>query len=275
MNIIERDRKAYQLAEQFLLGLGVEGVTKALLDKYRRLPHLPKPDTVEEIYLRLLESAQNANMKAGVIGGSLGGVDKLGIVLHGFNPRLVIATYSDRCEDLLDSITKMLRPKGKIRREPKSIWPRYCRTALSAAVFTAQFQTADSFYKFVDVFDGDERLRIALPLLLSAEIYGIGFPLACDFLKELGYLNYAKPDVHIKDIFPPLQLCPVKASDLEVFRAVVRVAKNVGVMPYDVDKLFWLIGSGYFYDDKQIGKNGKIGSQKKRFIAHAVASGLA
>jgi hypothetical protein len=41
---------------------------------------------------------------------------------------------------------------------------------------------------------------------------------------------------------------------------------NAGVTPYNVDKLFWLIGSGYFYDDPHVGKRGKIGSQKKAFI---------
>jgi len=36
-----------------------------------------------------------------------------------------------------------------------------------------------------------------------------------------------------------------------------------------VDKLFWLIGSGYFYNDKHIGKDGRIGSHKKDFITQA------
>ena len=44
------------------------------------------------------------------------------------------------------------------------------------------------------------------------------------------------------------------------------MAGNAGVTPYDVDKLFWLIGSGYFYDDPHVGKQVRIGSQKKRFI---------
>jgi hypothetical protein len=52
-----------------------------------------------------------------------------------------------------------------------------------------------------------------------------------------------------------------------VFKAVARVARNVGVTPYNVDKLFWLIGSGYFYNDEHIGKKGRIGSRKEAFIA--------
>jgi hypothetical protein len=54
-----------------------------------------------------------------------------------------------------------------------------------------------------------------------------------------------------------------------VFKAVARVASNVDVTPYNVDKLFWLIGSGYFYGNPEIGINGKIGRRKKQFIETA------
>ena len=47
---------------------------------------------------------------------------------------------------------------------------------------------------------------------------------------------------------------------------MARVARNVGVTPYNVDKLFWLIGSGYFYEDQDVGNGGRIGSRKKQFI---------
>jgi thermostable 8-oxoguanine DNA glycosylase len=129
-----------------------------------------------------------------------------------------------------------------------------------------QFASANDFYAWVDRFDKDERARVALPMLLSQEIVGYGFALSCDFLKELGYISFAKPDVHIKDIFAGLELCPPRASDYQVFKAAIRVAKNVGVTPYNVDKLFWLIGSGKVYDDPSIGR---IGTSKKEFIAYA------
>ena len=118
----------------------------------------------------------------------------------------------------------------------------------------------------MDFFDEDERARPALPTLLEKEIDGFGFALACDFVKELGYENFSKPDVHVKDIFWALGLSPWGTNDYEVFKAVARVARNVNVTPYNVDKLFWRIGSGYFYDDPDIGNNGRIGSRKKQFI---------
>ncbi len=118
----------------------------------------------------------------------------------------------------------------------------------------------------MDFFDEEERARPALPMLLAQEIEGFGFVLACDFFKGLGYENFSKPDVHVKDIFWAIGLSPWGTSDYEVFKAVARVARNVNVTPYNVDKLFWLIGSGNFYEDPDIGNNGRIGGHKKAFI---------
>lgn len=78
-----------------------------------------------------------------------------------------------------------LKPRGSIRRTPRSIWPRYCRTILSGAKFLVQFESANDFYEWVDFFDKDERARVALPLLLDREIEGFGFDLACDFVMGL------------------------------------------------------------------------------------------
>jgi len=47
------------------------------------------------------------------------------------------------------------------------------------------------------------------------------------------------------------------------------LARNAGVTPYNADKLFWLVGSGYFYDDPHIGDKGRIGRHKKEFIVVA------
>jgi len=245
-----------------------KGVTPKLIEKYLHLS-TPRPDTLAGLYEHLLESAQSANMKAGVIGGSIGGVGNLRPVLCDFEPALVLEKYRSGWEGVLDDIVTQLKPRGSVPRTPRSIWPRYCRSVLSGARFLSRFSSADDFYGWVNLFDEDERARPALPLLLAQEIEGFGFALACDFLNGLGYENFSKPDVHVKDIFGALGLCPQGADDYEVFKAVARVACNVGVTPYDVDKLFWLVGSGYIYDDPDIGNKGRIGSRKKQFIEMA------
>jgi hypothetical protein len=268
----EYDKAAYDFAKAFLVRSGADtGVAPEVIEKYLHLDKTTRPPTVAGLYERILESAQNANMKAGVIGGSIGGVGKLGPVLCNFEPSLVLEKYPLGWEGVLEEIVVRLKPRGSVRRTARSIWPSYCRTIISSARFLSRFSSAEDFYEWVDFFDEDERARPALPLLVAQEIEGFGFALACDFLKELGYENFSKPDVHVKEIFWAIGLSPYGTSDYEVFRAVARVARHAGVTPYNVDKLFWLIGSGYFYNDPQIGKQGRIGSRKKQFIESAQA----
>ena len=157
----------------------------------------------------------------------------------------------------------------EIRRTAKSIWPQYCRAALSGAQFLAQFSSAQAFYEWTDSFNRQDEWCAALPLLLSKEVHGLGFALACDFLKELGYTSFAKPDVHLSDIFKKLSLCDSNADDYDVFKAIIRVARHCGVSPYEVDKMFWLTGSGYFYNHTAVGKEGKINLDRQEFIDFA------
>jgi len=269
-NYTQIDKKAYQLAKDYLPSLGIAGVTVNVIEKYLNPFNLnPKPTSKEEIYQRILKSAQNANMKAVVIGKAIGGVEKLSIVLEGFNPRAVIDKYTGGWEVILNDIVKKLEPRGKIRRTSRAIWPHYCQTILSAANFVEQFSSASDFFSWVDFFDEDGRARASLPMLLSREIEGFGFALSCDFLKEMGYVNFPKPDVHLRDIFTALNLCSDKTDDYQLFKAVIRLAGNAGVSAYNADRVFWLIGSGKFYNDPHIGKQGKVGSKKDEFIMYA------
>jgi hypothetical protein len=264
--IADIDMTVYRLARGYLPSLKIAGVTDELVERYLNPASLkPRPTTKQWLYQRVLESAQNANMKAGVIGRSIDGVTKLASVLYDFNPDTVLQKYGNDSHSVLDDIVKTLKPRGQIRRTPRSIWPHYCQTILSAAAFVQQFRTADEFFAWVDFFDHDDRARASLPMLLSHEIEGFGFALSCDFLKELGYVGFPKPDIHLRDIFTALGLCQT-GDDYQLFKAIVRVARNANVTPYNTDKTFWLIGSGYFYGDLNIGRKGRIGSRKNEFI---------
>ena len=256
MNQSKLDKVAYKLAKDFLIRSDKD-VTPESIEKVLHISTSDRPETLEELYHQILASGQSANMKPGVIGGAIGGVHRLGPVLCGFDPAQVLEKYSLGWEEVFEDIVAQLNPRGNINRTSKGLWPMYCRTILSGANFLSQFTSAKDFYDWVDFFDKDERARPALPMLVAEEIDGFGFALACDFLKELGYENFSKPDVHIKEIFPALGLCPYGASSYEVFKAVDRVARNANVTPYNVDKVFWLIGSKSF------------GSRKKKFIAMA------
>ena len=260
------DKTAYLFAKEFLTRELKRPDAEKIIESYLSMPDRSNvPVSLQEIFLGLLGSAQNANMKASVIGGSLaGGVESLGKVLFDFDPAKVITTYGDDAEKLLEEIIRTLQPGGKILRNPRSIWPKYSRTILSAAAFLSRFKSGKDFNKWANHFYADSRSQAALPLVLGIEIEGIGYPLACDFLKELGYINYGKPDVHIMEIFAGIGLCPESASPYQFQKAISRIAEAASVSPYAVDKLFWLIGSGKFYSHPEVGN---IGRKKTKFIA--------
>ena len=257
---IQLDQKTYALAKDYLLSLN--GVTLEMLDRYLFVS--VRLNSLADIYKHLLDTAQNANMGPKVISQAIGGINRLENLLYGFEPVKVVEKYGDNWKAVLNDIIVQLKPKGKIRQSPRSLWPRFCKSITSGAAFLSQFNNVSDFYKWVDFFDQDDRARPALPMFLSYEIDGFGFPLACDFIKELGYLNFGKPDIHLKKIFVALGLSSVE-DDYQVFKAIIRVAKNVEVTPYNVDKLFWLIGSGNFYFDKI-----NTGQNRNKFIEYAV-----
>ena len=260
-------RKLYRHAVSFLLKRIPHPSPQLVLNDY-----LGKTDesagttSLSDLFRRILSSAQNANMKAGVIGGSIGGFTNLGIALFKFNPARVNRKFSGDPISLLEHIRTTLQPRGQIRTTNKSIWPKYCKTILSTATFLSQFKDGDDFCAWANHLYLDERTMAALPLIISSEIEGIGYALACDFLKELGYTNYGKPDVHVKQIFAGLGLCQSNATPYQIQKIISMIANAAGVPSYDVDKVFWLIGSGKFYKHPQMGKKGYIGRMKKSFV---------
>lgn len=262
----KEDREIYRLARGFLGQLGEPELTPTVIESYLIAPVADRPRKLNGLYQRLISSAQNANMKVKVVSGSIGGIKNLGLVLYGFSPKLTASTYGADSEKLLKAVIKILKPTGKIRQTPRSIWPQYCTTVLAAADFLSHFKSASDFYAWVNFFDNDPRARPGLPLILSREVKGIGFALACDFLKELGYANFGKPDVHIRDIFMAAGLCADDTSDYELFKILCRVADSAGVSPYTADKVFWLIGSGLFYNHRHLGNNGRIAGTKRAFL---------
>lgn len=261
-------RQTYSKTKQFLVKLIPSADAKSILETYLELPDkCNEPVSISKLFECLLSSAQNANMRAGVIGGAIDGIDNLGKALFSFNPKKVENAFSNDPEGLLNHIVKVLNPRGQIRKAPRDIWPRYCKTILSSATFFGQFKNGEDFYDWANHLYQDQRSIAALPMILAAEVEGIGYPLACDFLKELGFVNYGKPDVHVIEIFVGIGLCEQGSSHYQVQKVISQIASAAGVSSYNVDKLFWLIGSGRFYNHPNLGNGGFIGRNKKKFIA--------
>lgn len=132
--------------------------------------------------------------------------------------------------------------------------------------FLQQFRNFEEFYEFCQKFAKDDRIdvREELPSLLEEKIHGLGFATACDFLKENGYPQYGKPDTHTKYIFSEIGISNSR-NDYTIFHDIVRFSRRIGKPPYEVDKLFWLIGSGRFYLSSEE-KNKKVKPSKEEFV---------
>lgn len=265
MNIKVLDKKIYNIANAFLLNTAKEkGINAKLLNKYF---HITKGNSISDVYLKLLESGANRERAQGVIADPIGGIKSLKSILYNFNVKLIIKSYVDP-KSLLNLIVNKFHLK--INTDDRGMWSQYCKTIISGAKFMSKFKNWNDFDKFVMRFYKDPRARNALPLLLKQEIEGFGLALSCDFLKENGYYWYAKPDIHMIKIFYTLGLSESN-NDYDVLNAIVRMGYNINKTPYKVDKLFWLIGSGKLYLDKQLGSSRRsiLGRNRNKFILHA------
>lgn len=200
---------------------------------------------------------------------SIGDITHLSSILFNFNPVSTAEQYKT-WNNLFDAIVSSgYTPPGKMRKDnPMSYWVIYCKSIISISQFLLSYKNINEFNKFVAGFYTNEYSRLALPLLLKNELFGFGFSLACDFLKESGYPEFIKPDTHIKDIAQGIGITE-KSSNYHIFKDVVAFCQKAKILPYEVDKIFWLIGSGKFYRF-----NVKVNTSKWDFIELIKKKGL-
>lgn len=257
----------YKFAYNFLVAKAEKNnITDQIINSYLKYD-IPEKNvsSLNDIFEKMLFSAQSQNMYPKVIGESINGVSNLGKVINSFDIKYVVENYASG-EKLLEDIERILKPKGQIRRNKNSLWPKYCKTIVSVAKFLYQFKDEKEFFSWIYNYYNDEKSVSVLPLILSLEIYGFGFALACDFLKDLGFVNYGKPDVHIKDILLGYGFINSTDSDYLVLKKMINISKINKITCFEFDRILWLIGSGNFYNHKEFGNNGLIGRMKDDFI---------
>jgi hypothetical protein len=223
-------------------------------DHYRQY----KPDTLPDIFWHLVYSLTNKRgMRA-----TIGDIDEIGPSVFEFDPLQTCAHEEDDWQTLCTDIKNHYTPPGPMNIENQSsFWVILCKGILSGAYFLSQFETYDAFDDFVNSFAFNDISIAALPMVLEQEIYGFGFALGCDWLKEIGYGNYGKPDTHTIDILFETGVCDTQ-DNYDIFKCMVRMARVCKEPVAGVDYLLWLIGSG-----KYVEKNEKITRQKAMFIS--------
>jgi len=241
MNVTDKYTQVYSLAKQYLTSITPKEISLEEFSKYFNITKSFK--TINDILYQLFDSLQNNQMMPNVIGFK--NPDRMPIfkeIFFNYNPQLILDNYHT-FDNLFLKFNENFEIKNKDSK--KNLWLRYSKSIMSACKFISTFKDAKDFDDFVNSFSYNEFTIASLPMLLEKEIFGLGFPLACDFLKELGYTQYPKPDVHIKDVLVAFDMC--KNNDFDAYKAVIRMAKINNDTPYNVDKVLWLICSGKFY----------------------------
>lgn len=175
-------------------------LNKTVLEKH--LEYESKFENILDANYRLIESLSNRNMMASVIGFNRK-EEEIREIIFEYDPTKIVSVYKnpDELLDKFKSKFNLQNVQGK-----RSLWRTFSEGIISGSRFMASFKNKDDFDSFIRTFARNKYTKAALPMLLSKEIKGFGFALACDFLKELGYREYPKPDIHLIKIFHSLGL---------------------------------------------------------------------
>jgi len=251
----------YNKAKEYLLSF--ENVTDEILEKQLKEWEKQKPQSMNELFKAFLVNVKNRQGMP----NSIGDIDKLSKLLFDFNHIEVLNKYPT-WELLFDAIEQSeYTPPGRMRKlNNKNYWVIYCKSILSIASFLKPYKTVRDFQEFIDGFLTNEQSKLALPLLLAEEIFGFRFALACDFIKENISAEFIKPDVHINKLAQDLDITQ-STNNFHIFKDVLAYCDRINKLPYEVDKIFWLVGSGNFYLSDV-----KIKSSKKGFLEMLTSS---
>lgn len=259
LSVEEKNIRIYTAAYKFLEEMTPAGID---LEKYFHGDNRSY-QSLRDIYIQIIHSAQNYQIMPNVI-SFVNRKEQMEEILDGFDFSR-IAEYS--VNDLYYKFRKEFNVKSIDSK--RNSWYKWSHSVVDAAKFMSEFSDVADFEEFVRRFDYNVATRMALPLLISTKISGIGFALACDLLKELGFASYPKPDTHMIDVFSSVGLSGKDAySNFEAITRMADYCKKIdaGITPYKVDKVFWLICSGRFYLEKP--EEVRVHGKKKELINH-------
>lgn len=260
-------KNIYDLSFNFLINKIHEKGININIDKYL----IPKPVTdysLNDVFRRILISSINRQGHEKIIKFPEHiefDIEPLKELLFDFTPHIVNENYKEINEKQLLNIIAMTFNIEDITN--KTTWIYFCKTILSSAKFLSGFEDFNQIKRLFDGIYNNEYSKNYLPVLLKYNIFGFGIALSCDFLKELGFIKYGKPDVHTKRLLVALNLLEKQKIDEMDFACLYlfdELSHFSNKSQYSIDKLFWLIGTGKLYLENDLDNN--IGGYMNEFI---------
>lgn len=175
----ETYRRVFQFAKKYLISHLPEGISEKDLDKYF-IGDACEAKDLRDIFIVFVKSAQQYQRMPNVIQFD-NRKEEIGRILKDFDYKLVVDMKED---ELCASFRTAFTVKSKDGN--RNSWHKWSTAVVDSARFLNGFHDKSDFDEFVKRFDYNVDTRMALPLLISTKIRGIGFALACNALKELG-----------------------------------------------------------------------------------------
>lgn len=260
---MEKQIKIYEMLIEKLYQKALNlGLTVNDLEKYftPELEYFKYSNPLENEYLRLASSLQNSGMMHNSIKFNEDNERRKIIqqVLFNFNFEKVLEHYSD-----WNSLYKAFLEKGildnGVKENKETNWEKYCKGLFKGAEFLSSAEGKSLMNKILELNSNEvfDKTSVSLIRKTAKNIHGLGFALACDWLKECGCTWLAKPDVHIIDIYKAMLGLDknAKVKDDKVIEYMFEWAqalKSVDkkMTAYKLDKIIWLLFTGNFYLDK-------------------------
>lgn len=210
--------------------------------------------TLKNIFVRLITSCQNRSMMPNVIKFD-DRKEQFAHILEDFDYSKILTKYKTS-----ESLYKAFEKTFGVNKEHNSLWILFSKSVLDSAKFISKFKDVEDFKQTINNIAAHFPYTMMIPKMIGEEIDGMGEVLACDFIKEIGYVDFAKPDVHIEAIIKALKGQDMKPK--EVLAEVQNIASTANTTTYEIDKLLWLIASGKYYDVKGKEKTIQIKNKK-------------
>lgn len=207
--------------------------------------------SMKDVFYQFCGNLQDYNMMPSVIGFLREDrKEKFYQIFCGYDKDQVRDKYTE--ESLFEEFCNCFPVKNK--ESKNNLWKRYARSIIDTCEYLAKFDSIDSFYNYIESYQGD----LGVVNEMSKSIRGMGFALTCNMVKDLGFTEYAKPDTHTKDVIAAMGYSD---DDISVIRTIQRIANENNDTAFNLDRMIWLICSGYYFNH-----NIRVGSHKKELI---------
>lgn len=184
-----------------------------------------------------------------------------------FDAKKVLKKYSN-WKDLYNALTHngdLDNGTQKDTDDKKTNWGKYAKGLYYGIDFLENNGGNEKIKKLCDspVNNAELEKKIKEIKCIEKHIYGLGFALTCDWLKECGCTWLAKPDIHIKIVCSAIASGKENAemTDIDIIKFVFNFSEEIqrkypDATAYKLDKIIWLICTGNFYLQKdKIGRD--------------------